>query len=193
MATTAFNGDKYLLKHILELKRKYGIKVFLELGTYKADTTIVMSDHFKEVHSIECNKEYFDYSYNRCHAKANVVLYNGDSPSVMARICGMFSEKQPVLIFEDCHWYAVVVFKELQVLKDKGLTRSILVIHDIQNPNDPTMGYDTYGDVVYRFETFKPHIDNLYGINGYNYYFNDKAEGARRGALFVIPKSLKSK
>ena len=63
------------------------------------------------------------------------------------------------------------------------------MIHDFQVPGYPDLGYDQYKDIKYNFDYVKEHLDAIYGgVEGYSYYYNSDAVGAKRGCLFVLPK-----
>jgi GT2 family glycosyltransferase len=185
--TAPFNCDSYMEKEFLRLRNQYQIKNVIETGTYKGVTTNWFARNFENVYSIEIMRQYYEEASLNLKSHNNVTLLNSDSrralPSVLDKVKGN------TLIFIDSHWYENPLLPELEIIAESGL-KPYICIHDMRNPEDPTMGFDTYPDqgIVYEFSWLKPHLDVIYGENQYEYYFNKLAEGARRGALFCIPK-----
>jgi len=185
--TAPFNCDTYLEKEFLNLKEKYNISNVIETGTYKGVTTRWLAMNFRNVFSIEIMRKYFEEASLSLKGFDNITLINSDSrkalPSILDKVKGK------TLIFIDSHWYENPLLPELEIIAESKL-KPFICIHDMKNPEDPTMGYDTYPDqeIVYEFSWLKPHLDIIYGENQYEYYFNKHAEGARRGALFCVPK-----
>lgn len=184
--TAPFNCDTYMEKEFLKLKENYHIANVIETGTYKGVTTKWLAKNFDHVFSIEIMRKYFEEASLNLKGLDNVKLINSDSrkalPSILDRLKGN------TLIFIDSHWYENPLLPELEIIAESKM-RPCICIHDMKNPEDPTMGYDTYPDqgIVYELAWLKPHLDIIYGENKYSYYFNKVAEGARRGALFCVP------
>ena len=40
----------------------------------------------------------------------------------------------------------------------------------------------------FTFEWIKKHVDRIFGINGYDIEYNDMAEGAKRGIIYITTK-----
>lgn len=182
-----FNRDVHMEKEFLRLKKAYNIVNVIETGTYKGITTKWLAEHFENVYSIEIMRQYYEEASLGLKGFDNVKLMNSDSrkalPSILDRIKGN------TLIFIDSHWYDNPLVAELEIIAESKI-RPVICIHDMKNPEDPTMGYDSYPDqgIVYDYETFKPQLDIVYGEGKYDHYYNKVAEGARRGVLFCVPK-----
>jgi hypothetical protein len=205
MKIEPFNGDTYLEDEFLKIRDRYHIRHVIETGSYHGHTTRWLGMNFDNVTTIESNTEYLTITSNTVHGLGNVRVKPGDSSVYLIKTLQEYKDrmtqehayermaigevKDKLLLFLDAHWYKNPVLKELEQIALSGL-HPFLVIHDFKNPNDPTMGYDIYPNekIVYEFKWIKDHLDRIYGEDGYEYYYNDKATGARRGCLFIIPK-----
>lgn len=184
-----FNEDSFMEAHFLGLKEKYNIKNVIETGTYHGVTTAWLSHHFDKVWTTEINEDFYKVSGERLYGCKNVVRLLGSSTKTLPFIIRELNLGN-VLVFLDAHWYENPLLQELTILAENNLKPSVLCIHDMKNPNDLTMGYDSYPDqkIEYTYEWVKSYVDAIYGEDGYTYYFNEKASGARRGCLFIIKK-----
>ena len=187
--TAPFNCDTYLEREFIQLKEKYNIRNVIETGTYKGVTTKWLANNFANVFSIEIMRKYFEEASLNLKGLSNVTLINSDSRSALASV--LDKVQGTTLVFFDSHWYENPLLPELEIITESKM-KPIICIHDIKNPEDPTMVYGTYPDkgIVYEFDWLRPSLDALYGKNMYEFYFNKLAEGARRGALFCVPRQL---
>jgi hypothetical protein len=64
----------------------------------------------------------------------------------------------------------------------------VILIHDFRNPNNPELGYDQYGDIIYEWSWIKESIEKIYGVDGYDFWYNQEAVGAKRGVIVLKPK-----
>ncbi len=181
-----FNSDSYMEKEFLRIRDTYNIENVIETGTYKGVTTNWFAMNFQNIYSIEFIRQYYEEASRNLKSHNNVTLFNSDSRKVLPSIVDKL--KGNTLLFLDAHRNDNPLKPELEIIAESGL-RPYICIHDMKNPTDPTMGFDTVPDqdIVYEFSWLKPHLDILYGENQYEYYFNKQAEGARRGALFCVP------
>ena len=65
-------------------------------------------------------------------------------------------------------------------------TIPIIVIHDFKT-NNPELGYDSYNGNDFCFDWIENHIKKIYP-NGFDYYYNTEAVGAKRGLIYITPK-----
>lgn len=189
-----FNGDTFLEKEFLRLKEEYKIKNIVETGTFHGHTTCWFAMNFDKVYTSEVKQEYYQISDQRFKDNGfeNINNYLGDSVQILpAIITTLKKSKSNNIFFLDAHWYTNPLLGELKQIADSGYKPQVICIHDMKNPNDPTMGYDQYPDqgISYSFEWVRPFIEAIYGESGYRHYFNKEAAGARRGALFIEPIS----
>lgn len=191
-----FNEDGYMELEFLRLKKKYDIKHVIETGTYHGMTTTWLAKTFKHVYTTEVNPNFYTIAQNRFDehkVKDMIQSYQGDSVVLMPNIIEQVQNiGGNALFFLDAHWYTNPLLGELLAIASSGYKPAIICIHDMMNPDDPSMGYDVYPDqgITYTYEWVKKHIEAIYGENGFNHYFNKKADGARRGALFIVNKEV---
>lgn len=85
----------------LKLRDAYGLRYFVETGTYKAGTACWASENFKQVWTIEGWEEFYRHNV-AAHGDKNINFLLGDSrirlPEVLGQIDG------PALIWLDAHW-----------------------------------------------------------------------------------------
>lgn len=184
-----FNGDEKMQDEFLALKVKYGISTVIETGTYKADTTLWLAEHFDIVYTVEVNETYHQIAEQRLAGIKNVSLSLGDSVEFLNDIkdaCGPDS-----IVFLDAHWYKNPLLGELEVLARNGC-KPVLIIHDFFNPEHPEYQFDKYPaqQVEYTWDYVKAHVEKIYGADGYEKYYNRESTGQPKiGCLFVVPKS----
>jgi len=178
----AFNGDEYLEKEFIHLIDKFHIQTICETGSYLGQTTKRLSEICRNVVTIEIREDFYVQAKNKLIGCHNVEMHLGDAPKVLDEI--LPNILQPLMIFLDSHWgYPTPLKGEFEAIAKHGRP-AVICIHDMKNPDDPTMKYDTYDDQEYTLEAIKPYIELVYGKN-YKYYFNKEATGARVGALFI--------
>lgn len=187
-----FNEDSYMESEFLRLKKRYDIKHVVETGTYHGITTCWLAKTFNYVYTTEINPSFYTTAQNRFEeAKVgeSIKSYQGDSVSLLPTIISKIKEiGGNALLFLDAHWYENPLLGELEQIAACKIKPPVICIHDMQNPWDLSMGYDEYPGqgIVYTFEWVKSRIDAIYGADGYDYYYNIQATGARRGALFIV-------
>ena len=74
---------------------------------------------------------------------------------------------------------------ELEILSTLNI-EPIIAIHDFKT-NNPELGYDSYNGNDFCFEWIKEKVEKIY-TNGFDYYYNTLAVGAKRGLIYITPK-----
>jgi predicted O-methyltransferase YrrM len=185
----AFNGDTHLEEKTKELVNSFGIDTIIETGTYMGDTTRFFSQIVPDVFTIEISDTYYKKAEAGFKGYKNVKRFLGSSPDMLRLILGMLDHKfDKTLFFLDAHWNSFnPLLAELEAIAFFKL-KPVIMIHDFRNPGDPTMGFDTYGGQDYEWSWIEKHIEAIYGKDGYRYYYNTEAVGARRGVVIIEPK-----
>jgi hypothetical protein len=185
--TTPFSGDKYLAETFLTLRDLFNIKTVIETGTYKGATTLWLNEHFEDVHTTEIDERLYN-ELRQTFKGTNIKLWCAGSEEALPEILAYINDKQP-LIFIDAHWYNNPVLAELKAIAEAGI-KPIIAIHDFKVPNRPDLGYDIYPNqkIVYEWQWIEKHVEAIYGKDGYEYFYNEKAEGDMRGCVFIHPK-----
>lgn len=184
--TEPFNGDKNVCDEFLKLKEKFNSNLAVELGCCLGGSTKWLSENFEKVIAIEINEQFLGFAKERTKAKNNIDFHLGDTLDVLPKITKKMSNR--TIVFVDSHWMDnVPLLKELEIIAKAGL-RPVIVIHDFKVPNRPDLGFDSYKGQDYTFEWIHPSIYAIYGEDGYSFHYNDKAEGAKRGVIYIYPK-----
>ncbi len=180
----SFNGDHFVREEFLKLKNEFDIKNVVETGTCFGSSTIFFTQNFENVHSIEINNDYLSVAKER-NPMANYYLGSSDQilPSILPTLNGK------TIFFLDAHWENhCPLLNELSCIATMH-NKPIIVIHDFYVPNT-NLGYDSYGGQVFNYEWIKPRLDTIYGIDGYNFYYNsdEKSTEVKRGLIYITPK-----
>lgn len=175
-----FEGDFILEQEIRDLVSKHKINLILETGSMVGFTAKKFSE-MAETHSCEMKQSNFD------QAKANAPdakFYLMSSPDFLKQMLALNKDKT-ILCYLDAHGpHTTPIIEELEVIAASGL-KPVIVIHDFVNPLDPSMGFDSYQGQDYTYEWLAKYFEKIYGK--FNYHYNTKAEGARRGVLYLEP------
>lgn len=89
-------------KLAVELRDKYGLKVFIETGFYVGGTLFWASFHFEKVIGIEISRFYYRFAKRACGNTKNVILIRGDSRTELYRALSL--AESPALVWLDAHW-----------------------------------------------------------------------------------------
>lgn len=182
-----WNGDGYLAAEVLRLKKVHGLTKAIETGTCLGSTTCWLAENFDVVHTIDVNAEWQQIAYTRqLDIPGEVKFHTDDS----AKVLNMSTIGDGWFMFADAHWNQhCPLLDELKALAFIG-AKPVIAIHDMRVPGHPELGFDRMLDgTPFSFELVKPYLDRVYGEDGYTHHFNEKAEGAMRGVLYIEPKT----
>jgi hypothetical protein len=90
--------------NLLAYRRRFGLEVLVETGTYKGDMVEAMRRHFRRVYSIELADHYHAAAVARFRGCENVEILHGDSGRVMAELVPKLDG--PTLFWLDGHYSA---------------------------------------------------------------------------------------
>lgn len=185
-----FNGDGYAAAEVLGLQKKHGLIAAVETGTCLGVTTSWLAEHFAVVYTCELSETFAGYARQVLAPFLNVDLYIGHSPDAIAN-----NHPANALYFLDAHGISgkgeavCPLLDELDAIAQAGI-RPVIMIHDWQVPERPDLGHDNFPDGrPFALEHITTALDLIYGREGWDYHYNDEAEGARRGILYVEPKA----
>lgn len=184
------NGDHFAKQEFLNLRDRFKISTVVELGSCFGSTSLWMAKNFEKVITVEINPEYAAIAKERFERDetTNVHLIIGDTVNVLPEILSNTTEA--TMVFVDSHWLShCPMLDELRIIADANI-KPVIVIHDFLIPDEPELGYDSYGGQPFNFEWIKPSIEAIYGVDGYDYYYNsaEKSAGAKRGIIYLTPK-----
>ena len=109
-------GEGAAVSHFVKLRaiktfaQKYGIRVFIETGTYLGDMVQAVCDDFDRIYSIELSEDLFKQAKNKFARCEHITIVYGDSPQVMPEILKRIDV--PCLFWFDGHYTAGINVKE---------------------------------------------------------------------------------
>lgn len=182
MIDQAFEGDQFIWQEITALIKKWDIRTIIETGTEYGVTTARLSCSGLPVFTIECDLDKYNSRW-RDLAKLGIVPLFGYSDLLIEPILRSIPVHHRILFYLDAHSNAGSPIRgELKSIQEHCIWPPVIVIHDCKVPNRD-FGHDVYDDgTELTLDYFKdlltwPH----------KFYYNDKAEGARRGVLYITP------
>jgi hypothetical protein len=162
------------------------------LGSCVFGSTKWFAENFYRVKTVEINPEFREIGLKRVEGLTNVQSYLGDSIEMLPNMLEDCDER--TIIFIDSHWQELPLLEELKIIKNSGM-KPCIVVHDCFVPNEPALGYDSYGGIDISYQTMKPYIDSIYDSVEYDYYYNtnDTATDVKRGIIYIQPIKITNK
>ena len=185
-----FNNDNFIQEEFIKFRDKFGITTAIETGTAMGGTTKFLSDNFNKVYTIEINDNYRNHAIEFLGQRPNTTSILGDSSAELKNILDKCSNQ--TIMFLDAHWMNHCPLQnELTAIAESGI-EPVIVIHDFFNPHDLRFGYDSYNGQPFTFGWLKPYFDEIYGVSGYDYYYNTGyyEDSAKRGIIYICPKNV---
>lgn len=190
MNGSPFNGDSFVEKEFLWLKKEFDIRTVVETGTFEGDTTIFLASNFYKVISIESDPGQFAATKMKLSELGTTAdLYCGNSVEYLNLLIPHRGIGDDTLFFLDAHAKdSCPLLDELKAIRKYRL-KPVIVIHDIRDPSRK-LGFDSYGGQDICLEWLMPSLNDIYGTGRFIHRFNtpSTAEGAFRGVLYVTPK-----
>jgi hypothetical protein len=182
-----FNGDGYAAAEVLRLRDKHSIRSVVETGTCLGSTAIWLAENFDVVNTAEVNYDLWKIAILRAEGvlgaeRQGVKFYPCDSVEMLKQVSGE-------LYWLDAHWNQhCPLLDELSSIA-AAKVRPVIMIHDFQVPGRPDLGHDIFPDrTPFHLPAIAEYLDAIYGIGGWDHHYNDKAEGAKRGIIYIEPK-----
>ena len=118
--------------------------IFVESGTYKGGTIFPISKYFKINHTIEINKNAYEYCLDLANKNKikNINFYLGDTINILPKIINKFNKDNFVIFFLDGHVTQnntnftgkgkidVPLLEELQIIYNNFQGSGIIIIDD---------------------------------------------------------------
>jgi len=93
---------RYKQLTVLDYGRRYGVRVFVETGTYLGDMVWAVRNAFATIHSIELSPELARHAARRFRRTAHVSIRQGDSGAVLREV--LAGVDRPALFWLDAHY-----------------------------------------------------------------------------------------
>lgn len=185
-----FNSDTFIKGELEKLIEKFGVKTIVETGTHNGSTTIEFIKMVPNVFTIEINEQYYQ-SVQKELKQNKIIPIHGSSQIEIVNIakCVYGKFEHPVLFYLDAHWYKYnPLLDELKAIANLGIKNCLIAIHDFKVPGKD-FGYDKFSDgTEYTYGFIQKSIEAIYGVGNFDYHYNEKADGAKRGIIFIYPK-----
>lgn len=182
-----FEGDEFIAEKIKSLIKEFNINWIIETGTYLGGTTKRFAEMCEMVSTIEINDGFYLRAKDRLEDLDNVTMFYGDSVAILPQILKATLDKN-ILFFVDSHWPSnLPLLAELEIIEEyKSRHGNIVIcIHDFKVPGHPELGFDQYGKVILEWDYIKAGIEKIYP--DYKVEYNSRAEGAKRGIIYITP------
>lgn len=180
----AFAGDWRIRDEIQRLVSKYGITIVVETGTNRGASTVVLAEMVDTVCTIEINEKAAKEN-RHLDEHPRIFPFIGSSPEILKQI--LTHVLDGVLFYLDAHWPSYWPLRdELKVIAERKMDRSVICIHDCQVPGKD-FGFDEYNGQILNIEYVQDLLPLIYE-DGYDYHYNEVAEGNRRGIVYITPK-----
>lgn len=132
-------GGSLNLQEIKTIQNKTNIKLdnFIETGTYKGDTTLLMSKYFNKVYTFEIVKQLYEEAKEKCKEQNNINFYLCDSKSILPVLVPEI--KGDSIYFLDAHQSGpdtshidieVPLLQELECILTNNINKNIVIIID---------------------------------------------------------------
>lgn len=152
---------------------KYGIRVFIETGTYLGEMVYAVKNTFDKIYSIELSNDLFESARKKFIRYKHITIKNGDSAEVLPEI--LMHAKEPCLFWLDGHYSGedtakgvkeTPVMEELKQICDHPVKNHAILIDDARlftGQNDyptieslrmfiearlPYYGFDVQDDII---------------------------------------------
>ena len=158
----AFNSAPEVGTFVAYLKKTYGIKTAVETGTYKGNTSVLLSILFDQVHTIEISEETYNQTKERLAPYSHVHCHLGTSEKVLKKLLPSLKD-QPLLFYLDAHWYDNWPLRdELIEISKTHKDNCILIIDDFKVPGRKDVLYDKYKEHECSYEYIQNQLKEVF-------------------------------
>jgi hypothetical protein len=183
--SAALNGQAARQQIVEKLFTSQAIRMIVETGANKGDTTAFFAEFGIPVHSCELSPAFFYVAKQRLAPWRNVNLHLCDSRKMLVTLAAGNGAKELSLFYLDAHWYADLPLRdEIRTIQEHWKD-FIVLIDDFEVPGDEGYGYDRYGKTRLSLD----YIADLVTAAGIDIYFPSVRArddtGARRGYVFL--------
>jgi len=189
-----FNGDTFIEQEFLQLRDRFNIDTVVETGTCFGGTTKFLGNHFKRVISIEINEGYLQIAKTIIGPLHNVHTYPGASEKILSSILEHEAQVNGNTIFYlDAHWDLHCPLQdELRIIAGHKI-HPVIAIHDFHVPGEPGLSYDSWGGQPFTFDWLKPLLDDIYGADGYDHYYNSELTSTeiKVGIIYITARRMR--
>jgi predicted O-methyltransferase YrrM len=185
---SGFNGQRGRQRLLREVLKAWTPRLVVETGTYRGDTTeLLWYVTGAPVVSIERNGLFARAATNRFKKRDDIEIVHSDSLSYL-QAWGTSLPRSDVLFYIDSHWKDHLPIADEIDCITQGWRRSLILIDDIQVPDDEGYGYFDEGPEALT-------VDSIAGRHGgYRVFWpalpSDLETGGRRGCCVLVAEEL---
>ena len=134
--------------------RRFGLRAFIETGTFAGEMIAAVQDHFDRIVSIELDPAWHARAIGRFGHRAHITLLQGDSGARLPEVLATLSE--PALFWLDAHYSGPItargaldspIVAELAAIRAHPAAGHVVLIDDMRDFNG-TAGYPTVDELV---------------------------------------------
>jgi hypothetical protein len=123
--------------------RRYGLRTFVETGTFRGETIEFLLPEMEQIHSVELSDQLHAAAVEKFKDRPQVHLYKGDSATVLPQIVDGLTT--PALIWLDAHYSAKVtahgpeetpILAELRAVFGRSKAPHVILIDDAREFED---------------------------------------------------------
>jgi predicted O-methyltransferase YrrM len=189
-----FEGDYYIGEEIEKLCKQFNIQQIIETGTFLGATTLQLAK-YAPVKTVEINNHFYEHASKNIFEtnfenSKGIEIHLADTVNFLNELSASKQLSNDTLYFLDAHWENYCpLLEELKIIAESK-TKPVIVIHDFKVPHHPKLNFDQYNGQDFDFEWIKDSLDNIYGEDGYEYYYNsqEKSAGAFVGVIYIHKK-----
>lgn len=181
--------DEFLMKNFKKLIKKHKITKLFETGTWKGVSTGIASHYVDKVCTVEINPQFLQEAKRNNAGNEKIDFYLGSSPDIMRHI--LEEGDNDWIFFLDAHWQKDwPILRELEIIAKKKI-RPVIMIHDFYVPDGKggaKFRFDSYGNQNLDFEFVKSGLEEVYGKDGFTYYYSDQIGCVNSALIYIEPK-----
>ncbi len=184
--------DNFVYQEFKKLINKFNIKKIIETGTYYGWSTIKLAEFGIEVVTIESSKDNYNIAIENFSKTnfSNIKGLLGNSPDILRKI--LSNEDNNIILFLDAHWYNYwPIHDELRVCIEKKI-KPVIIIHDFFVPDESgnaKFGFDKYEQQSLDLNYIKSFLNEIYGEDNYEYYYNSESDNVGQGVIYIHKKN----
>lgn len=134
--------------------KKFGLKIFVETGTFRGAMVEAMKKYFSRIYSIELGKDLYEESKERFAGDERITIIHGDSGVELGKLVPKLN--QPALFWLDGHYSAGItargekdtpILEELTHIFNSGQKGHVILIDDVRC-FDPNPAYPNVDDLL---------------------------------------------
>ena len=183
-----FHSDQMIMKILKEISRFFQITSFVETGTYRGDSSFIMTRNFPKlsIYTCEITEEFFEIAKERLRNYPKIRVFHQSSEKFLNNLptekTGLFP-----LFFLDAHWYDYWPLKEELKIINLKFNQAIIIIDDFQVPGREDFSYDVEnGNLICNFDYIKDCFQKEKKLDLLYPNYSKKESGTKKLCGYII-------